>query len=415
MLTLPSEDLWRDRSYRRIWLSILISSIAGQITAIALALMSALMLNATPTQIGFLGAFGILPFLLLSLPSGVWLDRVRKLPVYIAGEVVMAMTLASITLIWSMGQLGMGFLYAAAFISGCVSVISGTASQIVLTQIVARQKLVEAHSKNALATSSAEIIGPGTAGLLIRLIGAPFALLANGVLLIASVTLLRGIHVAETPVTKQNAHFWHELTEGMRFVMQTRLLVVLAVAVGGWQICQTTAMVVQVLFATRTLGLNEYQYGLCFSIAGIGTLMASTIGHRLSRRIGPGPCFISGILISGIGWLQLAWAPSNGWGLVSFQVMLFCFSAGTVLIFSNMLAIRQSVTPAPLLGRMTSIMRFATMLPAGLGSLLGGYVGEHFGLRAAIGLGGVGSILLGLFVWHFSLIRNVLEIPNDAP
>lgn len=415
MLTLPSEDLWRNRSYRRIWLSILMSSIAGQITAIALALMSALMLNATPTQIGFLGAIGILPFLLLSLPSGVWLDRVRKLPVYIAGEVVMAMTLASITLIWSLGQLGMGFLYAAAFISGCVSVISGTASQIVLTQIVARQKLVEAHSKNALATSSAEIIGPGTAGLLIRLIGAPFALLANGILLIASVTLLRGIHVVETPVTKHNAHFLHELSEGMRFVMRTRLLVVLAVAVGGWQICQTTAMVVQVLFATRTLGLNEYQYGLCFSLAGLGTLMASSIGHRLSHRIGTGPCFISGILVSGVGWLQLAWAPSNGWELLSFLVMLFCFSAGTVLIFSNMLAIRQSVTPAPLLGRMTSIMRFVTMLPAGLGALLGGYVGEHFGLRAAIGLGGVGAILLGLFVWRFSLIRNVLEIPNDEP
>jgi len=404
--------LWRDRSYRRLWLSILLSSIGGQIAAVAMALMSAIMLNATPTQMGALGAIWIAPFILLSLPSGVWLDRVRKLPVYIAGEIIMALTLASITLAWSLGLLSMDLLYVAAFISGCVSVISGTASQIVLTQIVERQRLVEAHAKNALATSSAEIVGPGAAGVLIKLIGAPFALLTNGALLVASVLLLRGIHVTETPVKKSEPRFWQDLSEGIRFVVHTRLLLSLAVVVGLWQICQTSAMVVQVLFATRTLGLSEYQYGLCFSVAGIGTLVASSLGHRLSRRIGPGPCFISGILISGIGWLQLAYAPANSWGLVSFEVMLLCFSAGTVLIFSNMLALRQSVTPAPMLARMTSTMRFMTLLPAGLGSLLGGYIGEHLGLRIAIALGGTGAILLGLIVWRFTFIRNVREIPN---
>lgn len=378
----------------------------------ALSLMSAVMLEATPTQIGILGSVGIAPFILFSLPSGVWLDRVRKLPVYILGEVIMAAALASVTLVWFFGQLSMSFLYGVAFVSGCVSVISGTAAQIVLTQIVAREQLVEAHAKNGLATSSAEIAGPGAAGILIKLVGAPLALLVNGAFLMASVLLLRGIRVAEAPATKGDAHFWQNLKEGVHFVLRNRLLRSLALVVGLWQVCQTTAMVVQVLFATRTLGLSEFQYGLCFSVAGVGTVVVSAIGHRISRRIGPGPCLITGILMSGIGWLQLVWAPAGVWGIVSFEAMLLGFSAGTVLIFSNMLALRQSITPTPLLARMTSTMRFMTLLPAGLGLLLGGFIGEHFGLRVAIGFGGLGAVALAVFVWRFSLIRHVTEIPD---
>lgn len=413
-LLLPSDDLWRDRNYRRLWLAILIGSFGGQITSMALSLMSAIMLGATPTQLGLLGASWIAPFVLLSLPLGVWLDRVRKLPVYIAGEVVMIATLTSIPLAWSSGYLGMGYLYGASFVAGCISVISGTAAQIVLTQVVPRERLVEAHARNSLATSSAEIAGPAAAGVLIRLLGAPLALLTNAGLLVIGVLLLRGIGVEERPGARQGSHFWQELKEGVRFVLENRLLRALALTVGFWQICQTVAMVVQVLFATRTLGLNEYQYGLCFSAAGIGTVIASMLGHRWSRRIGPGPCLIAGIAISGTGWLQLALSPVDAWGVVSFVTMLLCFSAGTVLIFSNMLALRQSITPPAMLARMTSTMRLMTMLPAGAGSLLGGYVGEHFGLRAAIVSGGLGALALAVFAWRHSSIRGIRAIPQEG-
>ena len=83
---LPAHDLLRDAAYRRLWTSILISSFGGQVTMLALPLTAAVLLHATPTQMGLLTAMEIVPFVLFSLPAGVWLDRVRKLPVYIAGE-----------------------------------------------------------------------------------------------------------------------------------------------------------------------------------------------------------------------------------------------------------------------------------------------------------------------------------------
>ncbi len=409
-----STDLWLDRNYRRLWLSILVSSFGGQITSLALSLTSAILLEATPSQVGTLGAIGIAPFVLLSIPAGVWLDRVHKLPVYIAGEATMALTLASIPLAWAAGRLDMDFLYGIACVSGCVSVISGTAAQIVLTQIVPRERLVEAHARNGLATSTVEILGPGIAGTLIKLVGAPLALLSNAALLLASILLLSGVRVTTAPRAKASAHFWQDLKDGISYVATNHLLMTLALVVGFWQIFQSAAMVVQVLFAIRTLGLNEYQYGLCFSAAGLGTVVASTISHRLSHRIGPGPCLILGMAISGAGWLQLAWAPIGTWGVIAFVLMLLCFSTGTVLIFSNMLALRQAITPTTLLARMTGTMRFMTVLPAGPGALIGGFLGEHFSLRVAIGFGGMGAIALAALLWKYSALRYVTRIPQPA-
>src|SRR4051812_37102598 len=137
---LPPDDLLRDATYRRLWTSILISSFGGQVTMLALPLTAAILLHATPTQMGLLTAAEILPFVLFSLPSGVWLDRVRKLPVYIVGESLIAVAVASVPLAWWIGVLSMAWLYTVAFMIGTVATTAGSASQIVLMQVVARER-----------------------------------------------------------------------------------------------------------------------------------------------------------------------------------------------------------------------------------------------------------------------------------
>jgi len=411
-------DLLRDRLYRRLWLSILISSFGSQITMLAIPLTAAVLLHATPTQMGLLTAMEIAPFVLFSLPSGVWLDRVRKLPVYVAGELIVALVLASVPAAWALDLLSIGYLYAVGFVIGCVFTTAGTAAQIVLTQVVPRSRLVEAHAKNALAGSAAEVAGPGVAGALIRLVGAPVALLADAFLLLVSVAILRGLHIKEAPGAKVPGQFWAALKEGLRFVAGLRLLVVLALLVGVWQMCHQTAMVVQILFATRELGLNERQVGLCYVGLGIGTVVAGMLGHRISKRIGTGPSLLWGFAICGIGWLQLAVAPANAWGVASFVFMLVCFGLGAVLIFINFLALRQAVTPEPLLGRMTSTMRWLILIPALPGALLGGWLGEHLGLRWALAAGGLGAIALAIGGWRLTMLRSqhaLPETPNSAP
>jgi MFS family permease len=409
---LPADDLLRNATYRRLWVSILISSFGGQVTMLALPLTAAVLLHASPTQMGLLTAMEIAPFVLFSLPVGVWLDRVKKLPVYIAGETLLSFVVASVPLAWWLGWLSMTWMYVCAFLLGTIFTTAGTAAQIVLTQVVARERLVEAHAKNALATSGAEVAGPGLAGALIKLVGAPLALLVDAVLLLVSAAILRGIVIFEDTRPRANAHFFRDLRAGVRFVAQHRLLIALALAVGVWQMCHNAATVVQILFATRTLGLSEQAVGLSYMGMGLGTIVASVFGNRISRRIGPGPCLVLGFAVCGAGWLLLAIAPANAFGVGAFALMLMLFSTGAVLVFINFLGLRQAVTPAPLLGRMTSTMRWLILIPAGPGALLGGWLGEHFGLRSSLAFAGGGALLLAIAAWRAPVIREVRALPK---
>jgi MFS family permease len=409
---LGPDDLLRQATYRRLWSSILISSLGSQVTMLALPLTAAVLLHASPTQMGLLTAMETLPFVLFSLPSGVWLDRVRKLPVYVAGECLLALAVASVTLAWWLEVLAMPLMYFAAFVIGSVHTTAGSAAQIVLTQVVARERLVEAHAKNALASSSTEVTGPALAGALIKAVGAPVALLLDALMLAFSALILRGIRVHEVRVPHAQPHFWRDLRAGVRFVRKHRLLVTLAACVGVWQMCHNAALVVQILFATRTLGLSERAVGLSYVALGGGTVLASAFGHRLSRRIGPGPTLVLGFATCGLGWTVVAAVPSDHWGVVGFAAMLALFGIGAVLIFINFLALRQAVTPEPLLGRMTSTMRWLILIPAGPGALLGGWLGEHLGLRQALAFSGITSLLLAAVAWRQPLLRHLKVLPT---
>lgn len=412
--TLAPGDLLRDLVYRRLWSSILISSLGGQITMLALPLTAAVLLNASPTQMGLLQAMEILPFVLFSLPAGVLLDRVRKLPVYIWGESLLAVAVATVPIAAWLGVLSMSWLYVVGFVLGCVYTVAGSAAQIVLTQVVPRERLVEAHAKNALASSGAEVAGPGLAGALIKMLGAPLALAVDALLLLVSAAILRGIQVKEALAERRGKDFWTELKAGLQFVRERRLLVSLATATGSWQLFHNAALVVQILFATRELNLSPQAVGLSYIWLGAGTVLASVVGHRISRRIGPGPCLVVGYAACGVGWLQLALAPAGQLGVLSFGLMLFAFGVGAVLIFINFLSLRQAVTPAPMLGRMTSTMRWLILLPAGPGALIGGWLGEHMGLRSALAFSGVGACVLAVMAWRHPVIRGVRELPKPV-
>ena len=411
---IAANDLLRDKLYRRLWLSILTSGFGAQITLLAIPLTAAVLLHATPTQMGYLTSMELAPFALFSLPSGVWLDRVKKLPVYVAGELTVGLVLSTVPVVWAMDLLTIHYLYFVSFVIGCVFTTAGSASQIVLTQIVPRTRLVEAHAKNALANSLAEVTGPGIAGALIRLVGAPLALIVDATLLFGSVMILRGLKIDEKPGDDVPESFWHALKEGLRFVAGVRLLVVMAALVGLWQLCQQSAMVVQILFATRELGLDEKQIGLCYVGLGAGTITGGALGHRIASRVGVGASLLWGFGVCGFGWLQLALAPANRFGVVSFVLMLMCFGFGAVLIFINFLSLRQASTPEPLLGRMTSTMRWLILLPSIPGALLGGWLGEHIGLRYALATGGLGAIALSIFGWRFTRLPGQIKLPQAA-
>jgi len=397
-----------------MWLSIFFSNLGGQITMLALPLTAVFLLDATPTQMGFLTAMEIAPFVLFSLPGGVLLDRMQKLPIYIAGEIFMGVALLSIPLAWALDMLNMPLMYLVSFALGTVYTIAGSASQIVLTQLVGRDKLVQAYSQNAIAGSMAEVLGPGMAGLLIRVFSAPLALVMDALLLIGSVLMLRGIQIHEEVApraTWKDRSFKEELLKGLAFVRSQKMLLEMAASVGAWQFFAQLALSVQIIFAVKDLGLDETLVSLSFVTLGIGSVLGGLVGPKISQRIGPGPALIVGVSITSLGWLGLLALEGVLPSIVLFSWMLVCFSWGATLLFVNFLSLRQSFTPTDLLGRMTTTMRWLILLPAGPGAILGGWMAEHWGMRSSLMAAGVGTLCVALVAWTRPYLKTLKQLP----
>jgi MFS family permease len=398
-----------------MWFSILFSNLGGQITLLALPLTAVFLLDASPTQMGLLTAMEIAPFVLLSLPGGVLLDRMQKLPVYIAGEIVMGLSLLTIPLAWALDLLSINLMYVVCFAIGAVYTIAGSASQLVLTQLVGRDKLVEAYSQNAIAGSMAEVMGPGLAGILIKVFGAPLALVMDALLLIGSVLMLKGIRIQEEVPprsTWKDRSFKDELWKGLNFVRSHPMLLEMAAIVGAWQFFAQMALSVQIIFAVKDLGLDETLVASSFVAMGLGSVLGGMAGPPISRKIGLGPALIVGIAITSVGWISLLLLEGLLPSIFLFSWMLICFSWGATLLFVNFLSLRQAFTPTELLGRMTTTMRWLITLPAAPGALLGGWMAEHIGMRSSLLCAGIGTLLVALVATLRPRLKSIHQLPE---
>jgi MFS family permease len=378
--------LWLSRDFRRLWVSLTVTAYGTQITNLALPLTAALLLHASPMQMGILIALETLPFALCSLHAGVLLDRVRKLPVVIASDLGRALALAVIPIAAWLGALSIEVLFVIGFVCGVQNVVGGAAHQVLIAQMAGRKRLVEANAKISLGETSAALIGPGLAGGLIQALTAPFAIALDACAFFASALMLRRIKVKSDIVRPNGAtSVWHEIGEGLRLVWGNRTLWGLAWLAALWQILHQMQIAVLILFATRELGLSAGAIGFAYACGGFGCMLASAFAERLSRRFGVGPVIVHGLVLTVLGWQVFALLGGTGWtAIFGLGAAMLIFDFGAILYAINYLALRQAITPDRLLGRMTATMRFLTVAAAPLGALVGGVLATVIGLRGTL-------------------------------
>src|SRR4051812_12894579 len=182
----PSRSLLRHPDFLKLWTAETASVFGTAITQLALPLIAATVLNVTPFEFGLLTTIEFLPFILLSLPAGVWVDRLRRRPILIVGDLGRAISLLSIPIAFAAGGLTIWQLYIVGFVNGCLTVFFDVAYQSYLPSIVDRDQLVEGNSKLEITRSASQIAGPGFAGVLIGFLTAPFAIVVDAVSYVVS-------------------------------------------------------------------------------------------------------------------------------------------------------------------------------------------------------------------------------------
>jgi len=416
MLARAFTGLWRNPEFMKLWTSMTISSFGAQITNLALPLTAAVLLHATPWQMGVLVALETLPFALVSLHAGVLIDRVRKLPIVIVSCIGRGIALLAIPVAAYVDALSIEILFVVGFVCGVQNVVGGAAYQVLLAQMAGRRRLVEANAKVTLGETSSALVGPGLAGILIQLLTAPFAILLDACTFFVSALMLRRIRAPQdVPHPGPKASVTAEIHEGLRLVWHNRTLLALAWLAGLWQLLHHMQIAVLILFATRDLGLSAGALGLTYMFGGLGCVLAAGFAERLSARFGVGPIIVHGLILTALGWQAFGVVTGPVWvATLALGFAMFVFDFGAVLYGINYLALRQAITPDRLLGRMTATMRFLTVAAAPLGSLAGGALATAIGLRATLLTVGVLGLALAAAAVLWSPVRRHRKLPAVA-
>ena len=262
--------------------------LGSQVSQIALPLVAIIVLEASAFEVALLGVIEFAPFILISLPAGVWVDRLRRKPILVAADVGRALLLASIPVAHWLGVLTIWQLYVVGFAVGFLTVFFDVSYQSYLPSLVERDQLIEGNSKLEISRSGAQLAGPGLGGVLVEALTAPVAVLVDAISFLASAIFLFRIRKEETAPTRAERQagpgMKAEVAEGLRWVFGNRYLRWIAASTATFNFFGNIIFSVILVFAVRELGLRPGVIGLVFSVSSVGYLVGALFANRVSRR-----------------------------------------------------------------------------------------------------------------------------------
>ena len=414
-----SRSLFRHPDFVKLWSAETISQFGTQVTLLALPIIAATTLNVTPFEFGLLSTIEFLPFIFLSLPAGVWVDRLRRRPILIVGDLIRAAALVSIPIAFALNALTIWQLYVVGFVNGCATVFFDVAYQSYLPSLVDRDKIVDGNAKLETSRSAAQITGPGVAGVVIGAVTAPFAVAVDALSFVVSALFMFAIRRHEAaPEPRLNEHgerpsMRSEISEGLRYVGGHRLLRSIAATTGLSNFFTNILYAILILYLVRELSVTPQLLGLAFSLGAVGFLVGALIANRLATRFGIGPTIVLAVMVSGPAELLIAIAPPD-LAVPFVAASVFLGGIGNVVYNINQVSLRQAITPERMQGRMNATMRFIVWGTIPIGSIVGGFLGGVIGLHETIWIGAIGGVFVFLPVF-FSPVRRLRTIPaSDA-
>ena len=395
--------------FRRLWLGQTISVFGDQITQLGIPLVAVLLLGADASQMGTLIAVELLPHLLFSLPAGVWLDRVRgRRRLMIAADLGRAALIASIPVAAVVGALSMPQLYVVGFLAGSLAVVFDLSWNTLFVAVTHRDRYVEAMALLNGSRSLASVGGPTIGGLLVQVLGAPLAMLADALSYLGSVMFLRRIESPEPPIEHEEGPVRERLLAGLSFVIGDPIMRPTLLSVATINLFTFASSALFILYATTTLGVSPGALGLALGMGGVGAVLGAIVASRIGRRIGLGPAYALGCLIFPVSLILI---PLAGPGMPMWLILALIFASefgagiGVMILDINVGAILYARTPDRIRARAGGAFRFVNYGVRPIGALLGGLLGTALGVREAIFVATIAAIGGVLFLIGSPVLR----------
>jgi MFS family permease len=394
--------------FRRLWIGHTISQFGSQIGMLAIPLTAAITLDASTFEVGALTAFQYAAFLLVGLPAGAWVDRMRRRPVLIAADLARAGLIASVPAAAVADALTLPHLYLATFAVGVATVFFDVADQSYLPHLVGRERLTAANSRMEVSRSAAYTVGPSLAGAAVQVLTAPVALLVDAASFAWSAVWIRAIRRPEPEPEPKRRDLRREMSDGIRLVLGHPVLRALTIYSTWTVLFKMMGDALHVIFLLRVVGLDAGAIGVLGTVTGVGALAGAFAAGPLTRRFGTAATLVGAAVATHLGMLLIP-LTTNGAGLAWYVAGAGGSAAGIVAFNVVAVTLRQRICPDHLLGRMNATMRFAAWGPIPIGALLGGAVGTALGVRPAVWLGAAVATLALAALIRPSVVAAVKE------
>ncbi|MDW4574089.1 MFS transporter [Microbacterium sp. M3] len=396
----PKGSLWRDRNFLTLWSSQALSQFGAQITELAIPVLAVLMLDATEWEVGVLGAAQVAAFLVVGLPAGAWIDRMRKRHVMIVADAVRAVALGMLPLLALFGVLEIWHMIAVALVMGIATVFFDVSNQSIVPSLVRPNQIAEANGKLQSTEQLAGLVGPAVGGWLVGVLAAPLAIIITvGTYVASFVALLFTRDHEQLRAPDDHKPLLHEIGEGLRWVFGNPLLRRIVLTTGTANFFGTISMTLLPIFVLRELGLTPEMLGIVFSLSSVGGLLGAIATPRIVARIGEARAIpISAIAFSVLPFFlpAISLAPALAFPLL---VVQFFFASFTVLLYNiTQVTFRQRITAPRLLGRMNASVRFVVWGVMPIAALLAGALGTWIGTVPTLWIAAFGELFACLFV-----------------
>ncbi len=397
------------RSFAALTGANLAAQSAEQLSLAAVPLVAVLLLGAGPGEIGLLAALQTLPFLLLSLPLGWMADRLPRRRLMVGAELLRAASLLGLLAAVATGRLSVGGLAVLGFIGAVGTVAFSVAAPALVPALVPRAALAQANGRLELARSAAYAGGPAIGGALVAWAGASAAFVLATVLSLAAVALLW--RLVEPPMAPRAArHPLREVQDGAVFVWRDPMLRPMLLTAVAWNIAWFVLQAAYVPYAVRVLGLGAGVVGVTLGAFGAGMVVGALLAPRLVRAMPFGRAIQLGPVVSvaaAATMVATLFVPSAWVAGLSF----FLFGAGPIVWTITSTTLRQSLTPAAMLGRVGALFLTVNAGARPVGAALGGLVGARWGEAACLWLALAGFVLQALLIVR-SQVGGLQRLPE---
>ncbi|MFF7359173.1 MULTISPECIES: MFS transporter [Streptomyces] len=403
--------LSRLRDFRLLWLGETTNRVGINITTVAMPLVAVVTLNASTLSVSVLAAAPWLPWLLIGLPAGAWVDRMRRRPLMLVCNVSSTLLLASVPVAAWLGVLTMAHLLAVALLNGLAAVFFGISYKVYVPSIVDRDQLQDANAKLQGSESVAQVAGLGGGGLLAQGFGAVAGLLVNAGTFLFSALCLLGIRSREprSGPSRERTPLRRDIREGLRHTVRDPYLRVLTAYGTVTNLLLTAYQAILPVFLIRQLGVPEGATGWLLASSSVGGILGAAGAKRVTARWGTARGLLVATAATAPFSLLIPMA-GKGWMLAALVAGSALLALGVVLANVIQGAFRQRYCPPQLLGRITACISVANFGAIPFGSLLGGVLGTALGLRPTLWL-----LTAGLAVSPLLLLIGPLRSRHDLP